>query len=93
MLIIQSRGKFLMPPTPSGLPANKLIGAAIRFFWGFVIGFFLALVPLSYVWYFLSDVTTTQIFALVGFGMLGGILGVFSNLQQMGRFFDSIPWF
>jgi len=82
-----------MPPTPSDLPAKKFTDAVIRFFWGAVVGCFLALVPLSYSWYFLSGVTTTQIFALVAFGVLGGIVGTFSNLQQMGRFFDSIPWF
>ena len=82
-----------MPPTPSDPPANKLADAAIKFFWGAVVGCFLALIPLSYVWYYLSDVTTTQIFALIAFGVLGGIVGIFSNLQQMGRFFDSIPWF
>ncbi|MDX2098004.1 MAG: hypothetical protein SFW36_09540 [Leptolyngbyaceae cyanobacterium bins.59] len=82
-----------MPPTPSDPSANKVTDAAIRFFWGAVIGCFLALIPLSYAWYYLSDVTTTQIFALIAFGALGGIVGVFSNLQQMGRFFDSIPWF
>jgi hypothetical protein len=82
-----------MLPTPSDPPAKKLIDAVIRFFWGAVVGCFLALIPLSYVWYYLSDVTTVQIFALIAFGVLGGIVGVFSTLQQMGRFFDSIPWF
>lgn len=83
------------PPanTPDKTPDNKLIGAAIRFFWGALVGSFLALIPLSYTWYFLSDVTKNQIFAFVAFGALGGIIGVFTNLQQMGRFFDSIPWF
>jgi len=81
-----------MPPTPSDSSANKLTDAVIRFFWGAVVGCFLALIPLSYVYYF-SDVTTTQIFALIVLGVLGGIVGVFSTLQQMGRFFDSIPWF
>lgn len=81
------------PSDPSDPQSSKLTNAAIRFFWGAVIGCFLALVPLSYSWYFLSGVTTTQIFALVAFGVLGGIVGTFGNLQQMGRFFDSIPWF
>ncbi|NJL38933.1 MAG: hypothetical protein HC840_08710 [Leptolyngbyaceae cyanobacterium RM2_2_4] len=57
------------------------------------MGRFLALIPLSYSWYFLSDITTTQIVALIAFGVLGGIVGMFASLQQMGRFFDSIPWF
>jgi hypothetical protein len=78
---------------PANTPANQFISAAIRFFWGALVGSFLALVPLSYTWYFLSDVTTTQIFVFIAFGALGGIIGVFSNLQQMGRFLDSIPWF
>jgi hypothetical protein len=82
-----------MPPIPSDPPARKLTDTVIRFFWGAVIGCFLALIPLSYVWYYLSDVTTTQIFALITFGVLGGSVGVFSTLQKMGRFFDSIPWF
>ncbi|MGI0484385.1 hypothetical protein ACN4EK_03045 [Pantanalinema rosaneae CENA516] len=82
-----------MPPTPSDPPANKLTDAAIRFFWGAFIGCFLALIPLSYGWYFLSDITASQIYTLVALGVAGGIVGLFSNLQQMGRFFDSIPWF
>jgi len=81
------------PSDPSDPQSSKLTNAAIRFFWGAVIGCFLALVPLSYVWYYLSDVTTTQIFALIVFGAMGGIVGTSSTLQQMGRFFDSIPWF
>jgi hypothetical protein len=81
-----------MPPIPSDPPARKLTDTVIRFFWGAVIGCFLALIPLSYIYYF-SDVMTTQIFAFIAFGVLGGIVSMFSTLQQMGRFFDSIPWF
>lgn len=82
-----------MTPTPPDPQVNPLTAAAIRFFLGAFVGCFLALIPLSYGWYFLSDVTASQIYALVALGALGGIVGVFSNLQQIGRFFDSIPWF
>lgn len=82
-----------MLPTPPDPHPDKMNSLIVKFFLGAVIGCLLALIPLSYVWYFFSDITTTQILVLLAFGVLGGILGSFSNLQQISRFFDSIPWF
>jgi len=81
-----------MPPTPAEPQPRKLTDLLIKFLLGTVVGCFLALGPLSYIWFF-SDVTPTQILVLLAFGVLGGILGMFSSPHQIGRFFDSIPWF
>ena len=80
-----------MPPAPPEPQPHKLTDLMVKFLLGTVVGCFLALGPLSYVWFF-SDVTPTQILVLLAFGVLGGILGTFSNPHQIGRFFDSIPW-
>lgn len=82
-----------MLPTPSNPQLHKLTELMLRFFVGAVIGCVLTLVPLSYVWYFGSNVTSLEILVITISSILGGILSLFSNPQQMGRFFDSIPWF
>jgi len=81
-----------MPPAPLEPQPRKLTDLMVKLLLGTVVGCFLALVPLSYVWFF-SDVTPTQILVLLAFGVLEGIFGTFSNPQQVGRFFDSIPGF
>lgn len=40
-----------------------------------------------------SRLECCRVFTLVAFGVLRGIVGMLSNPQQIGRFFDSIPWF
>ncbi|AFZ21270.1 hypothetical protein [Allocoleopsis franciscana] len=82
-----------MLPTSPEPQSRKLINIASRFFWGAIIGCLLGLLPLSYVWDFASDVTTVHILVLVGFGLLGGILGTVSKTQQIASFFESISWF
>lgn len=82
-----------MPPASPDLPPRTLTDLLLGFCLGAVVGCLLALVPLSYVWYFHSGIMATQLLVLLAFGVLGGILGMFSNPQQIGRFFDSIPWF
>ncbi len=78
------------PPDPQPSKATQLV---VKFTLGAVVSSFVALVPLSYIWWSAADITISQLLVLLAFGGLGGVLGLFSSPQQIGRFFDSIPWF
>jgi hypothetical protein len=82
-----------MSPSPDHPQLRNLLNIAIKFFCGAAIGCMLALLPLSYVWDFASNITILHILILIGFGLLGGILGAINTAERIMRFFESIAWF
>ncbi len=82
-----------MSPSPAHPQFRKLLNIAIKFFCGAAIGCMIALLPLSYVWDFASNITILHILTLIGFCLLGGILGAISTAERIMSFFESIAWF
>lgn len=82
-----------MPLSSAYSQFRQLLNIAVKFFCGAAIGCMLALLPLSYVWDFGSNIATLHKLVLIGFSLLGGILEAISTAERIAHFFESIAWF